>query len=87
MAYRIEIKKSAKKEIAALARRDQRRVVSAIGKPADDPRPRGVRKLTGAEDVYRVRVGDFRIVYQIADRKLIVYVVKVGYRKDIYRGR
>ncbi len=87
MAYRVEIKASAVKEIAALPKRAQRRVVSAIDALADDPRPDGVRKLAGSEDVYRVRVGDYRIVYQIFDDVLIVHVVRVGHRRDVYRRR
>ncbi len=87
MAYRIEVNKSAEKEIAALPKREQRRVVSAIKALADDPRPGGVRKLAGAEDAYRLRVGDYRIVYQIADNVLTVFVVRVGHRKDVYRRR
>ncbi len=87
MAYRIRIKKSAGKEIAALPKRDQRRVMSAIAALADAPRPDGVRKLTGIEDAYRLRVGDYRIVYQIASQVLTVFVVRVGHRKDVYRRK
>ena len=85
MAYRVEIKASAVKEIVALPKRDQRRVVSAIAALSDDPRPDGVRKLTGSEDAYRVRVGDYRIIYQVLDKVLIVHVIRVGHRRDVYR--
>ena len=85
MAYRVEIKASAVKEIASLSRRDQRRVVRAIESLADDPRPPGARKLVGSEDAYRIRVGDYRITYQVLDDVLIVYVVRVGHRRDVYR--
>ena len=85
MAYRVEIKASAVKEIAALPKREQRRVVAAIEALADDPRPQGVRKLVGATDAYRLRVGDYRIAYQIGDDVLTVFVVRVGHRKDVYR--
>jgi len=85
MAYRVEIKKSAQKEIAALSKRDRRRVMSAIAALADEPRPQGVRKLVNAENAYRIRVGDYRVVYQLARRVLTVFVVRVGHRKDIYR--
>ncbi len=87
MAYRVEIKRSAVKEIAALPKREQRRVVSAIAALADDPRPDGVRKLVGSENAYRVRVGDYGIVYQIFDDVLSVHVVRVGHRRDVYRRR
>lgn len=86
MAYRIQIKASAEKEIANLQRGDQRRVGSAIDKLASTPRPRGAQKLAATKDIYRLRVGRFRIIYEIVDRKLIVFVMKVGDRKDVYRG-
>jgi mRNA interferase RelE/StbE len=87
MAYRVEIKASAVKEIEALPRRDQRRVVSAIEALADDPRPAGARKLVGGDDAFRVRMGDYRIIYQVRDDVLIVYIVRVGHRRDVYRRR
>ena len=87
MAYRIEVNKSAEKEIAALPKREQRRVVSAIEALADDPRSMGATKLTDTKNDYRLRVGDYRIVYQIADNVLTVFVVRVGHRKDVYRRR
>ena len=52
---------------------------------AANPRPRGVKKLTGLDDLYRIRVADYRIVYQIQDDRLIVLVVRIGHRKDVYR--
>ncbi len=87
MPYRVEVKKSAVKEIAALPKRDQRRVVRAIDALSDEPRPEGVRKLTGAEDAYRIRVGDYRIIYQIVDEVLTVLVIRVAHRKDAYRRK
>ncbi|KKL68530.1 hypothetical protein LCGC14_2124060 [marine sediment metagenome] len=86
MPYRVEIKRSAQKELAALPKRDRRRVMSAIAGLAANPRPDGARKLVGADDAYRIRVGDYRIVYQVADRVLVVYVVRVAHRKDVHRG-
>jgi mRNA interferase RelE/StbE len=86
MSYRLEIKDSARKQIAHLPRPDQRRVMAAIADLADTPRPEGVRKIVGAESAYRIRVGDYRIVYVIHDRVLTVYVVRVAHRKDVYRG-
>lgn len=83
MAYRIEIRKSAQKEITALPRRRQAGVVAAIAALADDPRPAGARKLRGAEDAWRIRVGDYRVIYQIVDEVLIVYIVRVAHRKDV----
>ena len=85
--YRILIKRSAKREIEGIAsRRDRRRVVDRILRLADDPRPPGCQKLSG-QDRYRVRQGNYRIIYSIEDDKLIVLVVKIGDRKDIYREK
>ena len=83
--YRIEIKRSAAKEIRAIGRKkDRQRVVDRIGALADDPRPAGCTKLSG-QDAYRVRQGEYRIVYTVADDVLVVEVVKVGHRRDVYR--
>ena len=83
--YRIEIKKSAAKEIRAIGRKkDRQRVVDRIGALAADPRPPGCTKLSGQE-AYRVRQGKYRIVYTIDDGVLVVEVVKVGNRRDVYR--
>jgi mRNA interferase RelE/StbE len=84
-AYRIFIKASALKEIEAVdSRKDRRRLVARIRSLATDPRPPGCQKLSGAEK-YRVRQGNYRIVYSIEDDRLVVLVVKVGHRKVIYR--
>jgi len=83
--YKVEFRPSARRELKKLPRRDQVRLLRAIDGLAYDPRPPGVKKLTGADDLYRVRVGDYRVVYQIHDDRLVVLVVRVGHRKDIYR--
>ncbi len=83
--YKILIKASAAKEIERLpSRKDRRRVVDRIRSLADDPRPKGCEKLSGQER-YRVRQGNYRIIYSIADDILTVHVVKIGDRKDAYR--
>jgi len=83
--FRILIKPSAVKELEAVPRKkDRQRLVSRIRGLADEPRPPGCQKLSG-RDLYRVRQGSFRIVYSIQDDELIVYVIKIGDRKDIYR--
>ena len=79
------IKPSAVKEIEAISpKKDRQRIVGRITKLADNPRPPGCEKLSGQEK-YRIRQGRYRIVYSIEDQDLIVYVVKVGHRKDVYR--
>jgi mRNA interferase RelE/StbE len=75
--YRIEVKKSAVKELSAIPKRDLLLIVARIQSLADDPRPPGSVKLTG-EEKYRVRQGHYRILYMIEDDVLTVYIVKVA---------
>ena len=82
--YNIEIKKSAAKEIGKLPKQELKRVVEKIKLLAEDPRPEGCKKLSGDEK-YRLRIGNYRILYRIEDDLLIIYVVKVGHRKEIYK--
>lgn len=83
-SYRIEIKKSAQKEIQRLPRQDLKRVVSKIQQLAANPRMSDSKKLTSQEQ-YRVRVGQYRILYEIHDNVLLVVVVRVANRKEVYR--
>jgi mRNA interferase RelE/StbE len=83
--YRLLIKPAAVKEIEVIPlKRDRQRVVERISKLAEDPRPSGSEKISG-QDKYRVRQGRYRILYAIEARDLLVQVVKVGHRKDVYR--
>ena len=84
-SYDIEITRTAEKQLKALPGEDQRRLATAIQALADEPRPRGSRKLTGYEDVFRVRVGRYRILYSVSDRKLIIIILKLGHHREIYR--
>jgi mRNA interferase RelE/StbE len=63
----------------------QERIVGRIEELAAEPRPRGAVKLQGEDDLYRIRVGDYRVVYTIRDEELIVLVLRVGHRRDVYR--
>jgi mRNA interferase RelE/StbE len=82
---RLLIKPSAVKDIEAIPlKRDRQRVVERISKLAEDPCPFGSEKISG-QDKYRVRQGRYRILYSIEDQDLLVQVVKVGHRKDVYR--
>ena len=84
--YKVSIKRSAVKEIEAIPQKKERqRIIHLIGQLARDPRPPGSKKLSG-HDKYRIRQGSYRIVYSIEDKELIVVVVKVGHRKNVYRG-
>ena len=82
--YRIELKKSVEKDLEPIPKKDVQRIMSAIESLADDPRPPQAKKLSGLEQ-YRLRQGNYRILYSIKDDLLIVFVVAAGHRKDIYR--
>lgn len=83
-AYKLYFRASVEKDFASIPRSDLKKILQRIKTLADNPRPPGCEKLTGQEK-YRVRQGRYRIVYSIHDDELTVWIVKVGYRKDIYR--
>jgi mRNA interferase RelE/StbE len=85
--YRIEFTAGARKGLAGLPRAAQERIAPRITALSDDPRPRGVDRIKGEDGLYRIRVGDYRVVYAIRDDRLIVTVVRVGDRKDVYRKK
>jgi len=83
--YDVFIKPSALKELETVdSKKDRKRIVRAILSLAEDPRPAGCRKLSG-KDKYRIRSGQYRIVYAVRDAILVVTIVKVGHRRDVYR--
>jgi mRNA interferase RelE/StbE len=83
--YTVELTASAVKTLRDLPRIDQRKVAARIDALAENPRPPGVEKLEGADDLYRVRAGDYRIIYQIENKRLLVLVVRIGHRSEVYR--
>ena len=83
--YRVEISRTAQAQLKRVPRDGQTRVVRAILALADEPFPKGSRKLSGYTDVFRIRIGQYRVIYSVANGKLIVIVLKIGHRKDIYR--
>lgn len=86
MPYTVEILRRAEKTLRGLTdRKLYRRLREAIDSLAIEPRPHGCSKLSGGKDIYRVRVGDHRIVYQVVDHRLLVLVVDIGHRREIYR--
>jgi mRNA interferase RelE/StbE len=84
-SYELVFKKSVAKDLRGLPKQDVQRILQRIRALADDPRPAGCEKLSALER-YRVRQGAYRIVYEIEDARLIVLVVKVGHRRDVYRA-
>jgi len=85
--YAVQIAPSALRALKKLDRTTRRRVSHEIDRLADDPRPIGATKMRGDEQAWRVRVGDYRVIYTIEDAVVIVYVIAVGHRRDIYRRR
>ena len=85
MNYRIEIKRGARKCLASMAAPSAARIAATIDALAEDPRPSGCGKLAGTDRLYRVRVGNYRVVYEVHDDRLLVLVIKVGHRRDVYR--
>jgi mRNA interferase RelE/StbE len=84
LTYAVEMLRSAQKQLTRLPAEHQERILVAVAALADAPRPEGCSKLTG-RDGWRIRVGDYRIIYEICDARCVVIVVVVGHRKDAYR--
>ena len=83
-SYELAFKKSVAKDLRELPKQDVKRILQRVRSLSDDPRPPGCEKLSGQER-YRVRQGLYRIVYEIHDDAVLVIVVKVGHRRDVYR--
>lgn len=82
--YQVKVLKRARKALLSLTAQLQERLTTAINRLADDPRPPGCLRMTGV-DSWRIRVGDYRIIYDIEDSVLTVLVVEIGHRREIYR--
>ena len=85
MKYAVSFLPAARREFLRLPSPIQARLQPHIDALADNPRPHGVKKLSGRTDQYRIRVGDWRILYAIEDRALIVLVIRIGNRREVYR--
>ena len=84
-AYSILLKESVSKDLADVPAKDLQRIIERIGALADNPRPIGCEKLSSQER-YRIRQGNYRIIYSIQDNELTVWVIKVGHRREVYRS-
>ncbi|MDY0081450.1 MAG: type II toxin-antitoxin system RelE/ParE family toxin [Ignavibacteriaceae bacterium] len=82
--YKIEILSSADKNLRRINSKDREKIALGISKLSNNPRPHGSKKLKGSE-FYRLRIGDYRVIYLIKDNRLIVVVVRIGHRREIYR--
>jgi mRNA interferase RelE/StbE len=85
MAFRIEWKKSTRKDLRKLSADTAERIVEAVENLAENPFPNGVEKLSGSEHAYRIRLGDYRIVYEVVAESKMVEIQRVRHRKDVYR--
>jgi mRNA interferase RelE/StbE len=85
MAYSVEFTATAEKQLDKFPDATRRRLIEAISRLGENPRHTGTKKLSGEEGFYRTRSGDYRIVYRIEDNRLLVLVVKIGHRREVYR--
>jgi mRNA interferase RelE/StbE len=85
VSYRVELVPSAARAFRKLDDRTRLRVQRKIESLADDPRPPGAKLLSAEERIYRLRAGDFRILYQVNDKVLVILVIAIGHRRDVYR--
>jgi len=85
MRYTVEFAASAAREFRALDRQMQRRISAKLAELAADPFPAGVRKIQGEEEHWRIRVGDYRVIYRVEKRRVVVVIVRIGHRREVYR--
>ena len=85
MKYTVRLNTRVGKVLDRLPADMRRRIIRRLEALEHNPMPRGVEKLAGVDELYRVRVGTYRIVYAIRDRELVVIVVRIGHRRDVYR--
>lgn len=85
MSYDIQFKASALKELRKLSREFSEQIASDINALSKNPRPHGHKKLQGNENLYRIRSGNYRIIYQIQDKALIILIIRIGDRKEVFK--
>ncbi len=85
VCYSVEIKKSAQKELLELPAQVAQNITKIIDSLIENPKPNGSKKLKGSDNAYRIRSGDYRVIYTVLNAKLIIEIIKVGHRKDVYK--
>lgn len=85
MIYRIELKPAAERDLKNIPRNDLNRIARKISSLGEDPRPPGVRKLRHVEDLWRIKVGDYRILYQIHEKASLILIARIRHRREVYR--
>ena len=83
--FSIQWRSSTRKDIRGLPRHEVARIIAAVTQLADEPFPHGSQKLTGSERTYRIRIGDYRVIYEVAGDTHVIEVQRVRHRKDVYR--
>lgn len=83
--YKLEFKKSAAKELKTLPQKEIKKILQSVKQLIGNPRPVNSKKLSAAEK-YRLRVGDYRVLYEIQDQRLIIYIVRIAHRKEAYKS-
>jgi len=83
--YKVELRRRVRQSLDKLPEKDRRVVIATLESLEQEPRPRGVEKIRGTE-LWRIRKGDYRAIYYINDREQIITVVRIGHRRDVYRG-
>ena len=83
-AYQVLLSKAARKQLSALSPFIHNKVIEDITLLSETPRPAGCKKLKGQKDAWRIRIGDYRVIYEIADKQLRILIIAIGHRKDIY---
>ncbi len=86
MTYKIEFSAAAAKALRKLPSDEVRKIGQKINRLVENPRPSGVEKLSGSEDIYRIRSGNYRVVYHIQDKILHILILKIGHRREVYRN-
>ena len=85
MAYRVEFTPRAERDFKALDGSVRGRIKQRIDSLAENPHPAGIKKIEGEDELYRLRVGDYRILYQVKSKILLVLIVRIGHRREVYR--
>ena len=85
MAYRIEFAPKAQRDLKGLDGSIRGRIARRIDSLADNPFPSGIKKIQGEDELYRLRVGDYRVLYQVQGKVLVVLIIGIGHRRDVYR--
>jgi len=84
-SYRLLIKPSAARELEGIPKKDRQRLVTRLRSLTTDPRPSGCEKLSG-EDLFRIRQGKYRVLYSVGDEELVILVIRIGHRREVYRS-